>query len=252
MLPPSEQVLAKTLLNPVSMQPFIASDLPKMVLDRFQETDGTIGRMVLIDKKFDQNQDDAQHLFKFVKLGRETTDGIGKGIPVAGDLPISYDLFYSVLRDGPKATCIAFAAVVVLVVLLFRNLATIALCLMALLMGIAWLAGIFFGFKLKINFLNFIALPITFGIGIDYGVNIFQRYRELGSGRILDVVRNTGGAVILCSLATSIGYGSLLIAGSQAFVSFGILAVLGEVTCVCAAVVSLPAFLCWWERVRSR
>jgi uncharacterized protein len=47
-------------------------------------------------------------------------------------------------------------------------------------------------------------------------------------------------------------YWSLLIAGSQAFVSFGILAVLGEVTCVCAAVVSLPAFLCWWERLRAK
>jgi uncharacterized protein len=205
MLPQAEQELAQQLLNPLAFVPFSALDLPKMVLDRFQETDGLIGNMVLVDKKYDQTQDDAQHLFKFVKLGRETTDGVGEGIPVAGDLPISYDLFYSVLRDGPKATWIAFCSVLVLVVLLFRNLKTILLCLMALWMGMAWLAGIFFGFKLKINFLNFIALPITFGIGIDYGVNIFQRYRELGSGRILDVVRHTGGAVLLCSLATSIG-----------------------------------------------
>ena len=30
--------------------------------------------------------------------------------------------------------------------------------------------------QFKLNFLNFIALPITFGIGVDYAVNIVQRY----------------------------------------------------------------------------
>jgi predicted RND superfamily exporter protein len=107
-------------------------------------------------------------------------------------------------------------------------------------------------FELKINFLNFIALPITFGIGVDYGVNIFQRYREEGPGSILKVIRDTGGAVMLSSFTTIIGYGSLLIAGNQAFVSFGRLAVLGEVTCLLAAVVALPAFLSYQEKKRKR
>ena len=44
---------------------------------------------------------------------------------------------------------------------------------------------------------------------------------------------------MLASLTTIIGYGSLLIAGNQAFVSFGKLAVLGEITCVTAAILSL-------------
>jgi predicted RND superfamily exporter protein len=107
------------------------------------------------------------------------------------------------------------------------------------------------GFHLKINFLNFIALPITFGIGVDYGVNVFQRYREDGEGTICHVVRTTGGAVMLSSLTTIIGYSSLLIAGNQAFVSFGRLAVLGELTCVCAAVFAMPAFLRFLEIVKQ-
>lgn len=105
------------------------------------------------------------------------------------------------------------------------------------------MAGGMLGWRLKINFLNFVALPITFGIGVDYGVNIFQRYRMDGPGSIVSVVRGTGGAVLLASLTTIIGYGSLLIAGNQAFVSFGKLAVLGELTCVTAAVIALPAAL---------
>jgi predicted RND superfamily exporter protein len=124
--------------------------------------------------------------------------------------------------------------------------------LFALCIGNFWLAGLIFHFDIKINFLNFVALPITFGIGVDYGVNVFQRYREEGSGSIINVVRNTGGAVALASLTTIIGYGSLLIAGNQAFVSFGLLAVLGELTCVFAAVVTLPAFLRSIDSTRAR
>jgi predicted RND superfamily exporter protein len=100
----------------------------------------------------------------------------------------------------------------------------------------------------KINFLNFIAFPITFGIGVDYSVNIYQRYRQEKSVNIVRVIRNTGGAVGLCSLTTIIGYGSLLLAQSQAFVSFGVLAVLGEVTCMLVAIIALPAALVLKDR----
>ena len=110
-------------------------------------------------------------------------------------------------------------------------------------LGVLWLFAIILGFHLKINFLNFIALPITFGIGVDYGINIFQRCRQDGESKNLDALRNTGGAVVLCSLTTSIGYGSLLLAGNRAFVSFGRLAIFGELTCITAAVVALPAAL---------
>ena len=36
--------------------------------------------------------------------------------------------------------------------------------------------GLLVVLKVKLNFLNFIALPITFGIGVDYSVNVVQRY----------------------------------------------------------------------------
>ncbi|MBI4925928.1 MAG: MMPL family transporter, partial [Bdellovibrio sp.] len=85
-------------------------------------------------------------------------------------------------------------------------------------------------------------------IGVDYGVNIFQRYQQEKSGNIISVIKNTGGAVSLCSLTTVIGYSSLLLAENQAFFSFGLLAVIGEITCAVAAIISLPAFLLVMDR----
>ena len=67
-----------------------------------------------------------------------------------------------------------------------------------------------------------------------------------------EAVRTTGGAVTLCSLTTIIGYSSLLLAQNRALFLFGVLAVLGEVACLSAAVVVLPAFVEWVSAATSR
>jgi uncharacterized protein len=96
---------------------------------------------------------------------------------------------------------------------------------------------------MRVNFTSFIALPITFGIGADYAINVLGRYEEDGRRDIAAAIRGTGGAVGLCSATTIIGYSSLLIADNRALFSFGVTAVLGEITCLTAAIVALPAVL---------
>jgi predicted RND superfamily exporter protein len=126
------------------------------------------------------------------------------------------------------------------------------LILVALFFGVVWTVGPAAMIDLKLNFLNFIALPITFGIGIDYAVNVLNRYRIEGPGSIQRVLGSTGGAVILCSITTLIGYSSLLIADNKALVSFGILADIGEVASLMAAVFLLPALVQMVERRKEK
>ena len=227
-------------------------DLPQMILEKFTERDGSIGKLVLVEPPLSNETWDGNALIKFINELRQIADAVDPGAPVAGQLPVTADMLAAIQHDGPRATLFALIAVVLLVVFLFRKLSTVGLTLFALFIGMSWMGGAIFGFWMKINFLNFIALPITFGIGVDYGVNVFQRYMQEGGKNIIAVVKNTGGAVMLASLTTIIGYGSLLIAGNQAFVSFGKLAVLGEITCVTAAVISLPAYLVWSQERKSR
>lgn len=241
------------LLKQASLKPMTQADLPALLISKFTEKDGSVGKIVKIEPPLKNNLAVGENLIRFIDTLRETADSIEPGAPLAGQLAISSDMIRAIIKDGPKATISAFISVVILVIFLFKNIRTISLVLFALILGVVWLAGIILGFGLKINFLNFIALPITFGIGVDYGVNIFQRYRELrGKQNILYVIRTTGSAVGLSSFSTIVGYTSLLIAGNQGFVSFGLLAVAGEVTCVIAAVVALPAFLTALDRLRRR
>jgi len=240
------------LLTPESKRTFTEKELPGLLRGKFTEKNGDIGKLVLVEPPLTQTTSKGDTLIQFVHSLREAADAIEPGTAVAGTVTISSDMIEAITKDGPRATLFAFIAVIVLVFLLFRNLNTSLLCLFSLILGVLWMAGAILFTHTKINFLNFIALPITFGIGVDYGVNVFQRYIQDPKRDIIQVIIQTGSAILLASFTTITGYVSLLIAGNQGFVSFGTLAVLGEVTCVIAAVVALPAFLVWWNQLRDR
>lgn len=247
-LPPKEQTQAKSFFEPAIRRPVRLKDLPPLVKNSFREKNGDIGKIVLVEPPAGDQTHQRDVLLNLVRELRMITDSIVPGAPIAGSLAVSADILEAIDRSGPKAMAVAFSAVVGWVILLLRDPRTISWVLGSLFMGVLWLGALVAVLKIKINFLNFIAFPITFGIGVDYGVNIFQRiYQEKrllsDEQKLLSALRSTGGAVILCSLTTIIGYCSLLLAQNNAFVSFGQIAVLGELACVSAAVIALPALL---------
>jgi len=121
--------------------------------------------------------------------------------------------------------------------------------MLSLLVGIIWMAGALALLGMKLNFLNFVAFPITFGTGVDYGVNLVKRFAaekkagltEMQAVRI--AVKQSGGAVTLCSLTTMIGYSSLFTSANQALRSFGAAMTISEITCLVAAGIVLPAWI---------
>jgi predicted RND superfamily exporter protein len=113
----------------------------------------------------------------------------------------------------------------------------------SLVVAVLWLTASLHLLGVKINFVNFIAFPITFGIGVDYAVNLMSRYVQEGGRDVEGPIRSTGAAVGLCSLTTIIGYSSLLLAKNQGLFLFGLVAVMGELACLCTALVLLPAVL---------
>ncbi len=157
-------------------------------------------------------------------------------------------MWAAVIDDVPPAVVFSFFATLVVVIVAFRGGRSSVAVLGALLVGVGWMAGLLALTRVKLNFLNFIALPITFGIGVDYAVNIVERYAREGAGGVVATVRNTGGAVILCSMTTTLGYVALLKSTNEGVKSMGGAAVLGEVSCLLAAIIVLPAALLWLDR----
>jgi uncharacterized protein len=229
-----------------------AGDLPPTFTAGLRERDGTLGREVLVYPKPSHLlwegpplADLVDHLRAAAATRVAPTEQPGR---VAGSLALSADILDSVRRDGVLASVAAFAGVVAVVILLLRASPATLLVIGSLLLGVLWLAGAMMALGVKINFANFIAYPITFGIGVDYSVNMASRWDLDGRKSMADAIRTTGGAVTLCSLTTIIGYSSLLLAQNRALFLFGLLAVMGEIACLSTAVVFLPAFVEWARR----
>jgi predicted RND superfamily exporter protein len=142
--------------------------------------------------------------------------------------------------------------VFLLVLLVFGSLRSSVYVASALLFGSLFMVGLMAAMKIKMNFFNFVALPMTFGIGVDYSINVYQRYIQEGRGSMEKVLKRTGLAVFLCSLTTIIGYFTLIIADSNALVSLGGLAIIGEFTCLGAAIMGLPALVALLEKRGER
>ena len=99
-----------------------------------------------------------------------------------------------------------------------------------------------------VTFLNFIALPITFGIGAEYALNVVTRFRE--ERDIARAVVVDGRARSRCARGRrSSATARCWRRSNQALQGFGLMAIIGEVACLSAAIIALPAFLLW-RRVR--
>jgi predicted RND superfamily exporter protein len=226
-------------------------DLPEGVLRNYREKNGELGKIVFVYPTQLAPLWNGKNLIRFADIIQKNKLPTGEVITASGDSVIFADLLRAVVRDGPRATVYAFFAVCLVVALIFRERRAILFIIGTLILGVLWMGGLVALFNMKINFFNFIAIPTTFGIGVDYGVNIYQRYKLEGKGSLPKVLKTTGGAVALCSLTTIIGYFTLIIAKNQALVSFGWIGILGEVTCLTAALLFIPAWVILMERKRE-
>ena len=239
----------RELLPPENLKPYSLADLPEDLARPFSEVDGTRGRLVFITPTNGKDDNDLHYLLHYADSFRLTKLPNGDVIRGSGRAVIFADILDAVLADIPKAAAVSLSLTVLTVFLAFGRGKAALEVVGSLAVGLLWLMLLLYLGRIKINFFNFVALPITFGIGVDYAVNVMQRV--LNGGGVIPAMRSTGGAVVLNSLTTTLGYLALLGSVNQAVRSLGVIAVLGEVCCLAAAMLALPSWLMWRERVRE-
>lgn len=258
--------LVDQALSAASLRPLTVEDLPTSLIAGLREKSGRIDRSVLVYPKLGGGTWDSERIQAFADDVREQAAAVSPDIEAAGTVLLSSDIARALKQDGPRATGLSLLAVLGICVLAFRSrpstklpttpatrgltlafaaISSLFLGVLLMLGGLAWTGA-------KLNFSNFVALPITFGIAADYSINMLKRYQAEGKLELSRVFEGTGSAVALCSATTIIGFGSLLVAQNRALFSFGVFAVAGEFSCLLTAVIVLPALLLLRERARRR
>jgi len=236
---------------PADLHKLTLADLPEPVVRRFEEVDGTVGRVAMIYPVRVWANWDGHNLIRLSDVIKNVRLPRGSLVSAAGNSSLFAAMLRSIAADGPTATEAACIGVVIMVTLLFRSARNIGLVLASLIVGVIWMGGAGAALGIKLNFLNFVALPVTLGIGVDYAVNLFARLDHESPARYAHALAETGSAVALCSSTTIIGYSSLLMASNGALRSFGKLADLGELGCLLSALLLVPVLVAG-RRARSQ
>jgi len=149
----------------------------------------------------------------------------------------------STLADGREAALLALSVIVLLLLVYFRGPRGL-LAVIPLGVGTLLMLGLMYVLHMKYNYMNLIATPIILGIGIDDGVHALHRYGEqlgTGSKRVADSFRFVGKAILLTSVTTMIGFGSVGFYEMRGMASFGHVLFMGVGTCFLATIFVLPA-----------
>lgn len=215
------------------------SDLPESLVSRYL---GLNGRHLM--KVYSRGSIwDMEAMERFVQDVR-SVDPQATGNPLQ-----TYEASRQMKKNYEQAACYALIAILVVLYLDFRSLRYTLLAMLPVGLGMLLLFGLMGWLGEPLNPANMIVLPLLLGIGVDDGVHIVHDFqRRKGSFRMS---ASTASAVLITSLTTMVGFGSLMIASHQGLQSLGRVLTLGVTCCLFTSLVTLPAALAWSTRGES-
>lgn len=138
-----------------------------------------------------------------------------------------------------QAGTLALVLVALILVVAFRKASWVVMTLLPLICSVWITLGIIGFLGIELNFLTLSITPILFGIGIDDGIHITERYRKERS--IPLVLRESGSGLSATTLTTAVGFLSFCFSENDAVREFGFVAALGIGICLLASLHLLPS-----------
>jgi uncharacterized protein len=166
------------LRPPDALAAFTAENLPPSLLARLTERDGRIGFLIQVRPANDLNEWNGKDLVVFANAVRALELEDGETVTTSGTSVIFADILEAIEKDGPKVTAVAASALILMVVLLVGWNRRAAAVLIGTASGTLLMLAVCALLGIKVNFLDFIALPITLGLGIDYAIKTRSRIRS--------------------------------------------------------------------------
>jgi predicted RND superfamily exporter protein len=125
----------------------------------------------------------------------------------------------------------------------FRSFTRALLAMIPVLFAVLSMLGIMHLLHMRLNYLNIIAIPMIVGIGVDSAIHLLARFYEGEQHNMRIAIEKTGRAIVITSLTTIFGFGSLSVASFSGIREIGILSIIGVTCTLFAALIFLPAIL---------
>ncbi len=161
-----------------------------------------------------------------------------------------------VVKDLQSTALYAFLGVLLLISLYFRQILSPLFIILPLLMSLSWTFGLTWIVIGNLNQITVCLFAILFGLGIDFGIHIFARYREARrrglntEAALVETVCHTGSALSTTAVTTAVAFFSLLFSDFKGFSEFGFIVGAGIMFSLVAMLIVCPAFIVLVERLR--
>lgn len=243
---------AINLPGPIGYRDFQGTTQTELLIERYlRETDRGWKSAIYLYPP-DDNRWRREPPPETVRLARE----MGPQAALVGTNVVNQRVRQEVLRDAWIAGVLGYLLVALLLWLDFLSLRNALMALVPLTIGIVWMVGGMVAVSTPMNFINIFVTTMIIGIGVDYGVHVLHRYREvrdLPREEFEQGILETGKAVVAAALSTIVGFGSIMFSHYPGLVSTGKVAILGTLSTSLVAITLLPAILSWrYEKRRKK
>jgi predicted RND superfamily exporter protein len=154
----------------------------------------------------------------------------------------------AVIKDGLKALSAAFLVILILLYLDFRSISTVLLAMLPLFCGTLFMLGVMILLGIKMNMMNVVVLAVIIGIGVDDGVHLMHRWRDEGIGGLKISASRVGHAILVTSITTMIGFGSVGFYPHRGMASLGYVLFIGVGACFLTTILVLPPVALFFEK----
>ena len=158
----------------------------------------------------------------------------------------------AIQKNSMKNMVIIFpiALVLVSIVLLFfhRSFKGIIIAFLPPAFALALTFGTLGVVNPELSIISVAVVALLMGLGVDYSIHLMNRLVEEKAledkiTKVEKTLRSTGKAVLLSTVTTVIGFGSLMISSMSPMVSFGFASAIGILFCFASAVILVPCLV---------
>lgn len=167
---------------------------------------------------------------------------IAPGATVASAVAIGEELRSLAIEDLRALGLLALALVVLTVTISFRGRVTdTALAGLPVILGCLWTLALWAALGRDLDLFSLAVFPILLGVGIDDGLHVVHGARRDPEAGVRGSLRVSCRALVLTTLTTCAGFGSLVLSSIPGLRNGGALIAVGVVACLLATLLVLPA-----------
>ena len=216
------------------VEPVHETGLPEEIRERMVNAEGRHLTIVLPE----ENVAPVDALSRFI-------EGVRAEAPHATGRPvIEWGIGEIVMNSFVQAMIFALASIGLVLLLMFQSFRYAVLILVPLATAVIFTLAVGVVFEMPLNMANILVLPLIFGLGVDNGVHVVDRYR--GEGDVPRLMHSSTPRAVLLSTLTTVGtFVALSFSPHQGTASIGLLLAVSVSLLLLFTVFLLPVLLSW-------